>query len=396
MLIAGEASGDQLAAELVRGLRDEFARSPAIPTRDHQPLHGTFEPRFFGAGGPQMAAAGVDLTLDLTAHAVLGISEVLKHYLKFRRIFQRLLRVAIDRQPDAIICVDFSGFNRRFAHAIRRYTRSRRDWFHRWDPKLIQYVSPQVWASREGRANQMARDYDLLLSIFPFEPAWYAARVPGFRVEFVGHPIIERYATAAPPVSLRGDPPRNLLLLPGSRRSELDHHLPVMNEALRIIRSGFPGLKVLMVVPTEPLSRQASKIGLAPEVELQVGRLPEALAGADVAIASTGTVTLECAFFGVPTVALYKTTWVNYEIAKRIAKVKYLAMPNLLTNEEIFPEFIQGPATAENISAAALDLLRDPNKRNAIRARLGKVIEMLRGPGARQRAARSISQLFSV
>jgi lipid-A-disaccharide synthase len=151
-----------------------------------------------------------------------------------------------------------------------------------------------------------------------------------------------------------------------------------------------------MVVPTEPLSRQASKIGLAPEVELQVGRLPEALAGADLAIASTGTVTLECAFFGVPTVALYKTTWVNYEIAKRIAKVKYLAMPNLLTNEEIFPEFIQGPATAENISAAALDLLRDPNKRNAIRTRLGKVIEMLRGPGARQRAARSISQLFSV
>jgi lipid-A-disaccharide synthase len=396
MLIAGEASGDQLAAELVRGLRDEFARAPAIPTRDHQPLNATFEPRFFGAGGPQMAAAGVDLTLDLTAHAVLGISEVLKHYLKFRRIFQRLLRVAIDRQPDAIICVDFSGFNRRFAHAIRRYTRSRRDWFHGWDPKLIQYVSPQVWASREGRANQMARDYDLLLSIFPFEPAWYAARVPGFRVEFVGHPIIERYATAAPPVAPRSEPPRNLLLLPGSRRSELDHHLPVMNEALRKIRASFPGLKVLMVVPTEPLSRQASKIGLAPEVELQVGRLPEALAGADVAIASTGTVTLECAFFGVPTVALYKTTWVNYEIAKRIAKVKYLAMPNLLTNEEIFPEFIQGPATAENIAAAALDLLRDPNKRNAIRARLGKVIEMLRGPGARQRAARRISQLFSV
>jgi len=265
MLIAGEASGDQLAAELVRGLREEFATAPSLPTRDCQPLQGTFEPRFFGAGGPQMAAAGVDLTLDLTAHAVLGISEVLKHYLKFRRIFGRLLRVAIERQPDAIICVDFSGFNRRFAHAIRHYTRSRRDWFHNWDPKLIQYVSPQVWASREGRAHQMARDYDLLLSIFPFEPAWYAERVPGFRVEFVGHPLIERYGSASALANHRSEPPRNLLLLPGSRRAELEHHLPVMTEAVRKIRGGFPGLKVVMVFPNEPLARQAGKFDLPPE-----------------------------------------------------------------------------------------------------------------------------------
>ena len=193
MLIAGEASGDMLAAELVRALRQEMAEAEAIPTADYQPLHTSLEPRFFGAGGPQMAAAGVDLAFDMTAHSVIGLSEALKNYLKFRRLFHQLFQLALERQPDAIICVDFSGFNRRFAHAIRQYTRARADWFHDWNPKIIQYVSPQVWASREGRAYQMARDYDLVLSIFPFEKEWYAKRVPQLRVEFVGHPIVDRY-----------------------------------------------------------------------------------------------------------------------------------------------------------------------------------------------------------
>jgi lipid-A-disaccharide synthase len=371
MLIAGEASGDQLGAELVQALREESAQVHPLPTQDYQPLYGTFEPRFFGAGGPRMAAAGVDLALDLTAHAVIGLSEAMKHYLKFRQIFRRLFKLALERQPDAIICIDFSGFNRRFAHAIRRYTRSRQDWFHAWNPKLIQYVSPQVWASRERRAYQMAKDYDLLLSIFPFEPDWYAERVPDFNVEFVGHPLIDRYAEAKAVAQARSDTPRTLLLLPGSRRVELKHHLPVMADALAKIRAGVSN------------------------VEIQVGGLPEALAVADLAIASTGTVTLECAFFGVPTVALYKTAWINYEIAKRIAKVKYLAMPNLLTGEEIFPEFIQNPATPENIAATAIDLLRDANKRKAIRARLAGIIDSLGHPGAPRRAARAVARLFS-
>ena len=205
MLIAGEASGDVLAAELVRALRQEFAEAEAIPTPDYQPLHASLEPRFFGAGGPRMAAEGVDLAFDMTAHSVIGLTEVLKHYLKFRRLFRQLFELALKRQPDAIICVDFSGFNRRFAHAVRQYARAHADWFHDWDPRLIQYVSPQVWASRERRAYQMARDYDLVLSIFPFEQAWYAKRVPQLPVEFVGHPIVDRYARTAPGGGRRGE-----------------------------------------------------------------------------------------------------------------------------------------------------------------------------------------------
>src|SRR5258707_1244563 len=163
MVIAGEASGDLLGAELVAALRAELAEAEAIPTTDYQPLHTSLEPRFFGAGGPRMAAAGVELAFDLTEHSVIGLSEALKNYFNFRRLFQRLYRLALDREPDAIICVDFGGFNRRFAHAIKRHVRARQDWFHDWNPKLIQYVSPQVWASREGRVHQIARDYDLLL-----------------------------------------------------------------------------------------------------------------------------------------------------------------------------------------------------------------------------------------
>src|SRR6185369_11938603 len=124
-LIAGEASGDILAAELVQALRRELADAEVAPTTDFQPLYTSLEPRFFGAGGPQMAAAGVDLAFDMTAHSVIGLSEGLRNYLKFRRLFHQLLRIAQEREPDVIICVDFSGFNRRFAHAVKRYIHSR-------------------------------------------------------------------------------------------------------------------------------------------------------------------------------------------------------------------------------------------------------------------------------
>ena len=183
MLIAGEASGDMLAAELVHALREEIAHAEAVPTNDLQPLRTGLAPRFFGAGGPRMAAAGVELAFDLTAHSVIGL-DMLRHYFKFRGLFNRLVQLAIEREPAVIICVDFQLFNRLFAHAIKEYVRAHRGWFHDWDPKIVQYVSPQVWASREGRADQLARDCDLLLSIIPFEKEWYARRTPNLRVDF--------------------------------------------------------------------------------------------------------------------------------------------------------------------------------------------------------------------
>ena len=142
-----------------------------------------------------MAEAGVELAFDMTAHAVVGLLEVLKKYFKFSGFLRQLLQLAIDRQPDAVICVDFSGFNRRFGHALKKYVHAHQGPFANWNPRLIQYVSPQVWASRESRARKMARDFDLLMSIFPFEQEWYATHASGITVEYVGHPILDRFAT---------------------------------------------------------------------------------------------------------------------------------------------------------------------------------------------------------
>ncbi|HXP60878.1 MAG TPA: hypothetical protein VN829_10330 [Dongiaceae bacterium] len=420
MLVAGEASGDLLAAELVRALRGELAGAEARPTPDYQPLHASLEPRFFGAGGPAMAAAGVDLAFDLTAHSVIGLSDVLGNYLTFRRLFSRLYELALERQPVAIICVDFSGFNRRFARAIKQYVRSHRDWFHDWDPKLIQYVSPQVWASREGRANQMARDYDLLLSIIPFERAWFAKQLPGFRVEFVGHPLVDRYRNLPPPAVSSGHPPAapasvprsaafrrqagaspdhpapppSFVLLPGSRPDELRRHLPVLLEAAKRIGAE-TAARFRMVLPNEALARSAEPLTVeVPRLTIQVGGLAEALAQADLALTKSGTITLECAFFGLPAVVFYKTSPLTYLVGKQLVKVKYLAMPNLLAGEPLFPEFVQGAATAENLARAALELWRDENRRAGIKARLAEIVASLGPPGASRRAARAIVGLI--
>jgi len=196
MLIAGETSGDVLAAELVKPLKEKVLARSTDESADVQPLRTALAPRFFGAGGPKMAAVGVELAFDLTQHSVIGISDVLKELGKFRRMFRQLLRLAIERQPDVIIGVDYGGFNLRFAKAIKNYVRRHRSDFVPWNPRIVQFVSPQVWASRPGRAYSMAANHDLVLSIFPFEKAWYARHVPQLRVEFVGHPMVARLPSA--------------------------------------------------------------------------------------------------------------------------------------------------------------------------------------------------------
>jgi lipid-A-disaccharide synthase len=381
MLIAGEPSGDLLAAELVKALK----QSPRVRANP-------FPPEFFGAGGSGMAAEGVELALDLTRHSVIGVSDVLKKYWEFKRIFDQLFALALERRPDVIICVDFSGFNRRFAHGIKEYVRAQHGSFNNWAPRIVQYVSPQVWASRPGRVYQIARDYDLLLSIFPFEKEWYAARVPQLRVEFVGHPLCDRFNAQHLKLKVQGSSPL-VVLLPGSREGELKRHLPVMLKAGHHMNSQVP-LRWEMVLPNDELVEQARRFPAPWPLKIQAGGLQKSLAEADLAIASTGTVTMECAWFGVPTVALYKTSWTTYLIGRQMVTVKYLAMPNLLTDEEIYPEFVQHTATPEHIARAALELLNDPERRNATRKKLAKIVESLGPPGAAGRASEAILNLF--
>ncbi len=309
-----------------------------------------------------------------------------------------LLALAIGRKPDFVIGVDYGGFNLRFGHAVKEYLRGNP--FSKWTPKLVQFVSPQVWASRPGRARQIAADYDLLLSIFPFEKDWYAQRVPQLRVEFVGHPMIGRFASDDLRFVRRPNQDAsianrlsNILLLPGSRRSELKHHLAVMLNALKLIQAEQPAARAKMVLPTPELRQLAQSLGA--DLEIQIGELPWALAEADVVISKTGTVTMECAFFGVPTVALYKKPLLGLALALRIITVKSLTMPNLLAGEEVFPEFLQKAATPENLARAALDLLQNESRREKIKAQLAKIVSSLGEPGAPKRAAAAILNLNS-
>ncbi len=398
MLVAGDPSGDANAADLVRELAVAVPAAQFQITHDSQPLTTPLAPAFFGAGGPKMAAAGVELSGDLTAHAVIGLGGLIKKLPMLRRRMKELAGLAVARQPELIILVDYGGFNLRLARAIKDYVRARTACFFNWQPRIVQFISPQVWASRPGRAQQMARNCDLVLSLFPFEKQWFARATPGLPVEFVGHPIFDRY-----PVRRRAEVPPGqdsqrpvVLLLPGSRRGELQRHVPVMRAAAGLIAARQPA-QFKMVVPDPTLAAMAGTLLPAgqPGIDLQSGGLAEALSSATLAITKTGTITLECAYFGVPAVAIYKTDWLTCLGARRLVKVKYLSMPNLLAGQAIYPEFIQGQATAANIAAAALPLLASPARRHEIRAKLDLVIQSLGGPGAARRAAAAIVKLMA-
>jgi lipid-A-disaccharide synthase len=371
MIVAGDPSGDANAADLVRAL------AQSVPNA-----------QFIGAGGPKMAAAGVVLSFNLTDDAVIGPTDAIKKFGSYWKRCRHLADLARQRRPELVILVDFYTFNQRLARAIKSFARAGAG----WSPKIVQYTSPQVWASRPGRAEAMARNIDLLLCLFPFEKDWYARRGTPLRVEFVGHPMFDRHAVA---VDRQEEEIPTVVLLPGSRTAELKRHLPVMLAAARELEAARP-VRFKLVAADERLAAcvRAFPTAGAPRVEIQTGHLAEALSTAAVAIASTGTVTMECAYFGLPTVALYKTSALFHRLARSLVTVKYLAMPNILADEPLFPEFIQHEATAGNIAKAALDLLADAPRRSAIRAKLRQVIDSLGGPGSTRRAAAIILQMM--
>jgi lipid-A-disaccharide synthase len=372
MLIAGEPSGDLLASELVLALREGMPGA-----------------KFIGAGGPRMAEAGVELVVDMMKHAMVGVPTIGK-YFALKRVSNDLLALAIERKVDVFIGVDYGGFNLRFGHLVKEHVRNSPA--ADWNPKLVQFVSPQVWASRPGRSKQLAADYDLLLSIFPFEKDWYAKRAPKLRVEFVGHPIVDRMRGMAHGKQKADG--KLLLVLPGSRKSELSRHLPVMLGALEYIKRQLPSVRAKMVLPNEQMKGLAARADRA-GVEIQVGGLPEALAQADLAITKTGTVTMECAFFGVPAVAIYKKSLLGLAIDLGIITVKSLTMPNLMAGEEVYPEFLADAATPENVAIAALRLLRDEPRQQQIKSQLTKIVTSLGEPGASRRAAAAVLSLSS-
>jgi len=354
MFIVGEASADAHAAAVIRELR---RRSPEV--------------QLFGAGGPQMKAAGMELTVDLTEHAVVGLVEVLKNYGRFRRIFNDLLAEMDQRQPDVVVLVDFPGFNLRFAKAVnQRHPQT----------KVIYYISPQLWAWHAGRAKQIERDVDLMLTIFPFEKGWYATHAPKLKVEFVGHPLADRVG-GNPKSGVRS--PKQVLLLPGSREREVAKIWPVMARAVDRMPDG------VQFVAAAVNDQMAAMIR-HPRVTVEVGAAHEWMQRAALAITASGTATMECAFYGCPMVVVYKVNWLTYFVGRMVVTVNWLAMPNVIAGREIVPEFIQHDATPDRIAVAAGELLKNVSKREAMQRDLAAVVSSLGGPGASDRAAQLI------
>ena len=365
LMVAGEASGDAHGAELIQAIKE---KKP--------------ETRFIGVGGPKMAAAGQEQLFDLTAHAVLGLVEVLKQYYKFRKFRDQILELAKRERPDAVVLIDCSGFNLRLSPSLRRDLPGAR---------MIYFISPQVWASRAGRVKTLQRDIDLLLAILPFEKAWYEKAAPGFNVQWIGHPVLDR-------IHKNDDvePNPNLVaLLPGSRRTEVEKHLPVLWDAALLMGRERAGLKFILLAPNEAIQKYALAMVArfpAPNFtfECNVGYAISHLSRCSLALVASGTASLECALVGIPQVVIYRVHPITYFAAKRVVKVKHLSLINVMANESIIPEFLQDALEAGAVAREALELLNNPQRREAMKRNVAKIVATLGEPGASRRAAEAI------
>ncbi len=365
-LVAGEASGDARGAELMRAL------TTLAPST-----------RFEGAGGPQMKELATGSFLDWADEAVVGLWDVLKKYGYFRHQFARILDEIRANPPEALVLIDYPGFNLRLARAVRKTL-----------PKLtiIFYISPQVWAWHRSRIPAMARTLDLMLCIFPFEKELYEQS--GLKTEFVGHPLLDSLAAKRTPVA------RNealVALLPGSRGKEVRRIFPTMIAAAQVMHKARSDLRFEAAAASETLAEEmrASVHGQGGSEEfcrVQVGSAHQLMQRAAVGMVCSGTATLEAAYFGLPMVILYQVAWLTYVIGKRLVQVDFLGMPNLLAGREIVREFIQEEAVPSAIGAEMLRILNDTSAREKMRTDLASVIEMLGEPGAGQRAATAIVQ----
>ena len=363
-IIAGEASGDARGAELMQSLaRWANARGEDLT--------------FHGAGGPEMKKL-VPTLEDWSGEAVVGLWDVLKKYPYFHAKFQAMLAEIEEVKPDAVILIDYPGFNLRIAKALKKRNPLQ---------SIIYYISPQVWAWNRERIPQMAQSLDLMLCIFPFEKVLYEDS--GLRTVFVGHPLVD---TLAP---LKEEPGvervENLVgLFPGSRLKEITYNLPIMLAAVRELRQFRPRIRVQIAAATEALATVIHELSDGNQVEILVGGAYEIMRKASVGIVASGTATLEAACFEMPFVIVYRVAGVTWEIGKRLVKVPHLGMPNVLAGREIVREFLQHEALPEQVAGEVIRLLTNEQKRETLIHDLQGVIAMLGGGGASERAAAAI------
>jgi lipid-A-disaccharide synthase len=336
---------------------------------------------FHGRGGPQMKAVAGDTVIDWAdAAAVVGLWEVVKHLGYFRKQFAETLREIATAKPDALVLIDYPGFNLRLARALRQRSPGL---------KIIYYISPQVWAWNRGRIAQMARYLDLMLCIFPFEAELYNAS--GLRTVFVGHPMIENLA-ARRTSELRDS---NLIgLFPGSRSREVKKIFPVMLSAAREIFAARSTIRFEIAAASETLAREiANMMARSPireRLRIVTGDSSGTMQRAFAGMVASGTATLESAFFGLPFVLVYKVSWPTYFAARLVMQTRFLGMPNVLADREIVPEFLQHEAKPKQIAESVLQLMNDSPRREEMIAAFEAIIAQLGETGASEKAARAI------
>ena len=364
LLVAGEASGDLHAADVLRALR---AQMPDLEV--------------FGIGGERLREAGMETVADAGAVATVGLTGVAGRLRALLHAYRVLVRRIRHDPPALCLLVDFPEFNLRLARIAKRA-----------GVPVLYYIGPQVWAWRRGRVRQIARRVDRLALVFPFEPALYAGRLPG--VEFVGHPLLDRVrATRGREETLRAhglDPTRRtILLLPGSRLSEIDHLLPRLLEAVRLLDAS--GRYQFPLALAHTLSRPAIEARLhearARVVVIEADTY-NLIGAADLALVSSGTATLECALLECPMVIVYRLGPISYGLGRLLVRgVRYVGMPNIIAGRAVVPELLQGQATGPRIAAAAREMLEDPARRAAVIEGLREVRQRLGRGGAASRAA---------
>ena len=352
---AGEASGDLYASGVVHSL---------LSLNPHA--------RFYGCAGPKLQAAGVEPIIDARNLAVVGLAEVVGHLPRIYGEYRKLVSYAKQHPPDAALLTDSPDFHLRLARHLKRM-----------GVPVYYLVAPQVWAWRQSRVKIIRQLVDKLFCLFPFEERWFRER--GVDATYIGHPLATVVHTSLSRDEFfekyklpRGK--RVLVLLPGSRTGEACRHLPVLLESVAQLRQHFD-LSVILGTPQGFYRAEAFAKFREPIASLSIQIIENdtwnCIGHADLALAASGTVTIEAAILGTPTVTFYKVNPLTWAAGRRLVKAPFLSMVNLIAERQIVPELIQHEMTSSNITSAAEALLNSPERADRMRVELGRVRALL-------------------
>lgn len=370
-IVAGEASGDLLGAALINAVNAQ--RSGCT---------------FRGVAGPAMMAAGCDVLFDQNRLAVMGIVEVLGRYRELRGCQRQVIRHFLECPPDVFIGIDAPDFNLAIETVLRRAR-----------VKTVHFVSPSVWAWRRYRLRKIRHAVDLMLVLFPFESDFY--RHYGIPVRFVGHPLADMIALQPDPVAARAElglPAGRpvVALLPGSRASEIQRIAPVCFDTAQWLRDRDSSLTFVFALAQERdralLARAVPALGEDAGIQVMTAKTRRVIEAADVVLVASGTATLECLLYKKPMVVTYRQPALTYAIARRMIRVPYCSLPNLLAGEAVVPELFQEAAVGAKIGPALLQWLQDTPAQERLRERFTAIHHQLRHDAAAS-AARAVLEL---